>query len=126
MRKQIEEELHSKERSKTDLALIEEALRYGNTFMECWLLGSLLLPFFFLVRRQSRGKPRFACSMLRGSTEDETITRWELMEVNNGSNEESREELCLIQTMPQEVKGWEKVSWRKTIWLSSVSSWGFR
>ena len=49
-----------------------------------------------------------------GATEDETITRWELMEVNNGSNKESREELCLVQTMPQEVKGWEEVSWKES------------
>ena len=44
-----------------------------------------------------------------GSAEKEIVTRWELMEVNNGNNEESREELCLVQTMPQEVKGWEAV-----------------
>ena len=44
-----------------------------------------------------------------GSTEKETVTRWGLMEVNNGSNEENREELCLVQTMPEEVKGWEEV-----------------
>ena len=65
MRKQIEEELHSKERSKTDLALIEEALRYGNTF-NGMLASGFSYSFFFSVGRQSRGKPRFACSMLRG------------------------------------------------------------
>ena len=45
-----------------------------------------------------------------GSTEQETVTCWELMEVNIDSIEESREELCLVRTMPQEVKGWEEVS----------------
>ena len=47
MRKQIEEELHSKERSKTDLALIEEALRYGNTFNGMLAFGFSSSPFFF-------------------------------------------------------------------------------
>ena len=40
------------------------------------------------------------------SSEKETVTRWELMEVNIGSIEESREEFCLVRTMPQEVRGW--------------------
>ena len=38
----------------------------------------------------------------------ETVNRWELMEVNNGSNEECGKELCLVQTMPREVKGREE------------------
>ena len=35
----------------------------------------------------------------------ETVTRWELMEVNNGSIEESGEELFLTSAMPLEVRG---------------------
>ncbi|RVW57234.1 hypothetical protein CK203_099691 [Vitis vinifera] len=46
--------------------------------------------------------------------EDETVNRWELMEVNNGNNEECGKELCLVQTMPREVKGWEEVSWEES------------
>ena len=38
----------------------------------------------------------------------ETVNRWELMEVNNGSNEECGKELCLVQTTPREVKGREE------------------
>ena len=82
LRKQIEEKLHSEERSKTDFALMEEALRYGNTFIPNGMLVSGLYssPFFFLVGlhwgsimtilgsvgRQPRGKHRVACSMPRG------------------------------------------------------------
>ena len=44
----------------------------------------------------------------------ETVNRWELMEVNNGSNEECGKELCLVQTRPREVKGWEEVSWEES------------
>ena len=39
LRKQIEEKLHSEERLKTDFALMEEALRYGNDPI---LIGSLV------------------------------------------------------------------------------------
>ena len=81
VRKQIEEELQSEERSKTDLALIEEASRYGSALNPCGLLASGFSssPFFFLVglhwgsittilgvvARHSMGKPRY-CSMLWG------------------------------------------------------------
>ena len=80
--KQLEEELQSEERSKIDLALIEEASRYGSALNPCGLLASGFSssPFFFsvglhwgsimtilgTVGRQSRGKPRYACLMLRG------------------------------------------------------------
>ena len=125
LQKQIEEELHSEERSKIDFALMEEALRYGNTFIPNGMLVSGLYssPFFFLVGLHWRSittilgvdwetaQRETLCRMFNApvSTEKEIVTRWELMEVNNGSNEESREELCLVQTMPQEVKGWEEV-----------------
>ncbi|RVX23154.1 hypothetical protein CK203_000908 [Vitis vinifera] len=49
-----------------------------------------------------------------GPIEDETVNHWELMEVNNGNNEECGKELCLVQTMPREVKGWEEVSWEES------------
>ena len=50
LRKQIEEEHHSEERSKTDLALIEEALRYGNAFNGMLASGFSSSPFFFSDR----------------------------------------------------------------------------
>ncbi|RVX19008.1 hypothetical protein CK203_007106 [Vitis vinifera] len=108
LRKQIEEEHHSEERSKTDLALIEEALRYGNAFNGMLASRFSFSPFFFSDQTPMGEYYDFS------GAEDETITRWELMEVNNGSNKESREELCLVQTMPQEVKGWEEVSWKES------------
>ena len=45
LQKQIEEELQFEERSKTDIALIEEASRYGSALNPCGLLasGSLVL-----------------------------------------------------------------------------------
>ena len=49
-----------------------------------------------------------------GSSEKEIVTRWELMEVNIGNIEESREELGLVCTTPQEVRGWEEVSWEES------------
>ena len=48
------------------------------------------------------------------ASEKETVTRWELMEVNIGNIEESREELGLVRTTPQEVRGWEEVSWEES------------
>ncbi|RVW38449.1 hypothetical protein CK203_082390 [Vitis vinifera] len=44
----------------------------------------------------------------------ETVTRWELMEVNNGNTEESGEELCLASATPLEVRGWEETSWEES------------
>ena len=49
-----------------------------------------------------------------GSTEQEIVTRWELMEVNTDSIEESREELCLVRSMPQEGRGWKELSWEES------------
>ena len=46
-----------------------------------------------------------------GSTEKKTVTSWELMEVNNGSNGECGEELCLVRTVPHEATEWEEVNW---------------
>ncbi|RVW89154.1 hypothetical protein CK203_040262 [Vitis vinifera] len=86
LRRPSEEEIQFKGRAKTDCALLEEAVR-GFTGRLC---------------------------NVTGSTEQETVTHWELMEVNIDSIEESREELCLVRTMPQEVRGWEEVSWEES------------
>ena len=56
----------------------------------------------------------------------ETVTRCELMEVNNGNTEESGEALCLASATSLEVRGWEEPVGRKTIWRGSISFWGFR
>ena len=37
-----------------------------------------------------------------------------MLEVNNDCNEVRRAELNSVQTKPQEVRGWEKVSWEES------------
>ena len=121
MRKQFEEESRYEESSKTDDALLEEALRYGTASTPIGLLvpGSPSSPFSFSSRTPLGEYYDFSgasweiaqgetpCRNVNGpgSTEKKTVTRWELMEVNNGSNGESGEELCLVRTMPREVTG---------------------
>ena len=129
LKKQIEEELQSEERSKTDLA-IEEASRYGSALNPYGLLASGFSssPSFFSGRtplgeyydysgdgRETiQGETPLSMLFAPGPIEDETVNCWELMEVNNGINEECGKELCLVQTMPREVKGWEEVSWEES------------
>ena len=83
LRKQFEIEIQAVEKSKTDLALIEEASRYGNALNFKGALVSGFSPplYFFHGRtpereyydysgpcvRLVRGKPRYVCSMLRVS-----------------------------------------------------------
>ncbi|RVW47756.1 hypothetical protein CK203_103399 [Vitis vinifera] len=121
LRKQFEEESRYEESSKTDDALLEEALRYGTASTPIGLLvpGSPSSPFSFSGRTPLGEYYDFSgagweiaqgetpCRNVNGpgSTEKKTVTRWELMEVNNGSNGESGEELCLVRTMPREVTG---------------------
>ena len=130
MRKQIEEELQSKERSKTDLALIEEASRYGSDPNPCGLLASEFSssPSFFSNwtplgeyydyygdgRETFQGETPLRMLIAPRPIEDETANRWELMEANNGNDEDCGKELCLVQTLPREVKGWEEVSWKES------------
>ena len=127
LKKQFEEESRSEESSNTDDALLEEALRYGTASAPIGLLvlGSPSSPSSFSGRTPLREYYDFfgvgweiaqgetPCRNVNGSgsTKKKTVTRWELMEVNNGSNGESGEELCLVHTMPQEVTGWEEVNW---------------
>ena len=49
-----------------------------------------------------------------GSIEQETVKCWELIEVNNDSIEENKDELCLARSMPQEGRGWKEVSWEES------------
>lgn len=130
LRRPSEEELQFEERSKTDCALMEEAVRYENDHI---LIESLVSGYSSSPSSLSDQTPLGEYYNLSGaglditqgvspgrlfnvtgSTEQETVTCWELMEVNIDSIEESREELCLVCTMPQEVKGWEEVSWEES------------
>ena len=116
LRKQIEEELQTEERSKTDLALIEEALRYGNVLDPKGILvyrSSFSFSFFPDWTPEGEYYDYFGvvCETIQGET---PVTRLELLEVNNGCNEVRRAELNSVQTKPQEVRGWEEDSWEES------------
>ena len=73
LQKQIEEELHSEERSKTDFALMEEALRYGNTFIPNGMLVSGLYSSFFFWSDSIGGVLRLFRGWLRDSPGGNTM-----------------------------------------------------
>ena len=110
LRKQLAEEQQIVERSKTDHALIEEAMRYGNVFAS-WgkrVSGpspSLSFPFgrtplgeYYdysgVVSEAVQGEILLCMVTASGITEGAPTTCWDLIEVNNGSNKERRMELC--------------------------------
>ena len=109
---------------------MEEASRYGNASNPC---GTLVCDFSsppssFSGRtplgeyydRSGVGLEKFQKESLgrmvtrKKSSVMEFVTRWELMEANNGNLEESGEELCLARAMPLEVRGWEEASWEES------------
>ena len=130
LRRPLTEKQLLKESSKTDCALMEEASRYGNASNPCGILVcdfssppssfSSRTPLGEYYDRSGAGLEKFQREspgrMVIGkeSSVMETVTRWELMEVNNGSIEESGEELCLASAMPLEVRGWEEASWEES------------
>ena len=126
LRKQFEIEIQAEEKSKTDLALIEEASRYGNVLN---LKGALVSGFsstfsFFHGRTPKReyydysgavcetvqGETPLCMLNASGFTEGKTVTRWELVEANNGCSEVSGTELRPDQPKPQEGRDWEEES----------------
>ena len=115
-RKQIEEELQSVERSRTNIALIEEASRYESAPNPCGLLASLgeYCNYSGDDRETFQRETLLRMLFTPGPIEEETVSRWELTEVNNGHNENCGKELCLVQSMPQEGKGWEEDSWEES------------
>ena len=114
--KQIEEELYSVERSRTDNALFEEALRYECAPNPGGLLvfGSSPSPSFFFGRTplgeycDLSGDDRVThlrecplCMLLTpGPLEEENVSRWELTEVINGCKDNCGKELCLVPSFP--------------------------
>ena len=80
---------------------------------EFWFLGSLLPSLFFPVGLQ-RGSITTILGLFVRPSRGKTVTRWELLEINNGCNEVRRAELNSVQTKPQEVRGWEEVSWEES------------
>ena len=123
------EELQSEGRSKTDCALLEEDARYENDPISSGpvVSGSLFSPSPIYGRTPlgeyydlsgpgldlTQGVTPRLCNV-SGSIEQEIVKRWELIEVNSDSIEESREELCLALSMPQEGRGWEEASWEES------------
>ena len=102
--KQVEEEPRSVENSKIDGALLKEALRYGTASNPFGLLvpvpssspssisGRTPLEEYYNFSRAGWEitQRETQCCIVNGpeSTKQRTITSWELMEVNNGSNRE--------------------------------------
>ena len=127
LRKQQAEEQKTMERSNTDHALSEEAMRYGNV-LDSWekrasgSSPSLSFPFGRTPLREYYEFSGAVCEAVQGEillcmvttpgiTEGASTTCWDLIEVNNGSNKERRVELCSAQSEPQEDRGWEENSW---------------
>ncbi|RVW49943.1 LINE-1 retrotransposable element ORF2 protein [Vitis vinifera] len=118
------------EKSKTDLALIEEASRYGNVLNFKGTLVSGLSPplCFFHGRTPEReyydysgavceaGQGETPLCMLNASgfTEGKTVSRWELVEANYGCSIVSGEELRPVQPKPHEGSDWEEASWEES------------
>ena len=129
LRRPLAEEQLLEENSKTDCALMEEASRHGNASNPCGTLvcdfssppsfsGRTPLGEYYdhsgpgLEKFQRESPGRMVIG--KESSVMETVSRWELMEVNNGSIEESGEELCLASATPLEVRGWEETSWEES------------
>ena len=130
LRKQRAKEQQTVERSKTNHALIEEAMRYGNV-LDSWgkrVSGSspsLSFPFGRTPLEEYYDFSGVVCEAVQGEiplcmvtapgiTEGAPTTCWDLIKVNNGSNKERRVELCSTQSKPQEDRGWEENSWEKS------------
>ena len=130
------------ENSKTDDALMEEALRYGNAsnFFGPLVCVSPSPPSSFsgwtppgeyydrsrAVLDASQREFLDRRMIGRMSSTLKTVDRWELLEDNNGAMETSGKELCLAGESVPEVRDWREASWEKVSWQGSVSSWGFQ
>ena len=104
-----EAELLHKERSKTDLALVEEALRYDNVFFQsgCLVSGTLSFPSPFFGRtpvgeycdlsgdEKERDEGENPLQILIGTEPPmgETVECWDLVEVNKSRTEIAGKEM---------------------------------
>ncbi|RVW70583.1 putative ribonuclease H protein [Vitis vinifera] len=130
LRKQFEKESQAMEKSKTDLALIEEASRYGNALnFKGTLVSGLSPPFCFFhgrtpereyydysgaVCEAGQGETPLCMLNASGLTEGKTVSRWELVEANNGCSIVSGAELRPVQPKPHEGSDWEEASWEES------------
>ncbi|RVW55071.1 LINE-1 reverse transcriptase-like [Vitis vinifera] len=130
LRKQFEKESQAMEKSKTDLALIEEASRYGNVLnFKGTLVSGLSPPLCFFhgrtpereyydysgaVCEAGQGETPLCMLNVRVSRRVKPFLRWELVEANNGCNIVSGEELRPVQPKPHEGSDWEEASWEES------------
>ncbi|RVW27602.1 hypothetical protein CK203_103594 [Vitis vinifera] len=120
------------ERSKTDQALVKEALRYGDDFVSWGRRDSGSSPshsfsfgrtpmigeyydFSRAVGEAVQGEIPLRMVIASGITKGVTTACWDLIKVNNGSNKERRVELCSAQNESQENRGWEESSLARTL-----------
>ena len=122
LRRPSSEEQLLEESSKTDCALMEEVSRYGNASNPCGtLVGDFSSPPSSFSGRTPLGEYYDRSGAGLEKFQRESSGRMVIgkessvmeMEVNNGSIEESGEELCLASAMPLEVRGWEETSWEE-------------
>nr|CAN61071.1 hypothetical protein VITISV_006592 [Vitis vinifera] len=122
LRRPSAEEQLLEESSKTDCALMEEVSRYGNASNPCGtLVGDFSSPPSSFSGRTPLGEYYDRSGAGLEKFQRESSGRMVIgkessvmeMEVNNGSIEESGEELCLASAMPLEVRGWEETSWEE-------------
>ena len=137
-----EAELHSEERSKTDLALFKEALRYESASFHfgCLVSGPYSSPSSFSGRTPlgeycdlsgdgkecDEGENSFRLLNGTESPMGETVKCWDLTEVNKGRIEELGKELCFAQTVHEKQRPGGSPAGRKVIYPSLVNSCGFR
>ena len=129
-RRLCEVELHPEERSKTDLVLFEEALRYKSDSFQfrCLVSGPYSSPSSFSGRtplgeycdlsgdgwERDEGENSFRLLNGTESLVGETVKCWGLMEVNKGKIEELGKEMCSAQIVPRETKAWGELSWEES------------
>ena len=120
MRRLSEAEFIQKERSMTDLALAEEAMRYDKVFFQsdCLVFGTPSFPSPFFGRtpvgeycdhsrdEKERDEGENPLQMLIGtkSPMGETVECWDLVKVNKSRTEDSGKEMALNQIVPRATK----------------------
>ena len=127
MRRLSGTELIQKERSSTDLALAEEAMRYDKV-SECLVSGtpSSLSPFFGRTpmgeycdlsrdgKERDEGENPIQMIMGSKSPTSENADCWDLVEVNNNTTEDGGKEMALDQIVPHASRAEGELSWEKS------------
>ena len=127
MRRLSGAELIQKERSSTDLALAEEAMRYDKVY-ECLVSGtpSSLSPFFGRTpmgeycdlsrdgKERDEGENPIQMIMGSKSPTGENADCWDLVEVNNNTTEDGGKEMALDQIVPHASRAEGELSWEKS------------